>query len=170
MWCLISHSNIYATTNKKVIKEAKRQHYSSLTAESNNKVKTTWSVITRETGKVHSTEQVHSILMNGEKIKGSKNVANAFINFFLTIAWILNIHQGKTILFLKCWFPGNAHSIKVIPITEAEIKCIIHSFDQKKLCGYEEVRSKILKACTSHISHQSSYICNVSLYAIFKML
>lgn len=73
------------TTNKKVIKEAKRQHYSRLTAESNNKVKTMWNVITRETGKVHSAEQVHSILIHCEKIKGSKIVANAFINFCLTI-------------------------------------------------------------------------------------
>jgi len=82
LWCLISHN---ATTNKKVIKEAKRQHYSRLTAESNNKLKTTWSVIIRKTGKVHTTEQMHSMLMNGEKIKGSKDVANAFINFFLTV-------------------------------------------------------------------------------------
>jgi hypothetical protein len=73
------------TTNKKVIKEAKRQHYSRLTAESNNKVKTTWNVITRETGKVHSIEQVHSIVIKCEKIKGSENMANAFNNFFLTI-------------------------------------------------------------------------------------
>jgi hypothetical protein len=45
------------------------QHYSRPTAESNNKVKTTWNVITRETGQVHSTEQLHSILMNGENLK-----------------------------------------------------------------------------------------------------
>lgn len=44
------------------------------------------------------------MLMNGEKIKGSKIVANAFINFFLTITWIQNIHQIEkedNILFLK---------------------------------------------------------------------
>jgi len=81
---------------KKVIKESKRQHYNRLTA--------TWNVIIRERGKVHSTEQVHSIVIKCEKIKGSKNVANAFINFFLTITLILNIHQVEkedNILFLK---------------------------------------------------------------------
>jgi len=62
-----------------------------------------WNFIERQV-KVHATEQVHSMVMNGEKIKGSKNVANTFINFFLTITWILNIHlveKEDNILFLK---------------------------------------------------------------------
>lgn len=102
MWCPVSY--IYAATNKRILKEAKRQQYSRLKAESNNKVKMTWNVVTRETGKVHSTELVHSVLIIVEKIKESKNVANTFINFFLTITWKLNIHQVEkeyAVLFLK---------------------------------------------------------------------
>jgi hypothetical protein len=49
--------------------------------------------------------------------------------------------------------PGNSPSIKIIPITEAELKCIIHSFKQKKIY---------------HISHPFTYrpMCNHSLYSI----
>jgi hypothetical protein len=50
------------------------------------------------------------------------------------------------------------------PFTEAEIKSIIHSLKLKKSTGYDEITSKILKACASLISHPLSYICNHSLY------
>ena len=62
-------------------------------------------------------------------------MANAFNNFFITITEKLNIQQiekGDAISILKDSFPGNFPSIKIIPITEAEIKSIIHSLKQKK--------------------------------------
>jgi hypothetical protein len=62
-------------------------------------------------------------------------MANAFNNFFITITEKLNIQQiekGDAISILKDSFPGNFPSIKIIPITEAEIKSIIDSFKQKK--------------------------------------
>jgi hypothetical protein len=43
--------------------------------------------------------------------------------------------------------------MKTIPITEAEIKSIIHSLKPRKSSGYDEITSKILKACASLISH-----------------
>jgi len=57
-------------------------------------------------------------------------VAKAFINLFVTITGKLNIQQieeGDAISILKYSFPGNFPSIKIIPITEAEPKIIIHS-------------------------------------------
>jgi hypothetical protein len=52
---------------RKFIKEAMKQHYSRLIAKSDNKVKTTWNIIKKETGKVHSVEQVPTLLVNDEK-------------------------------------------------------------------------------------------------------
>jgi hypothetical protein len=55
--------------------------------------------------------------------------------------------------------------MKTIPISEAEIKSIIHSLKPRKSSGYDEIISKILKkACASLISHPLSYICNHSLH------
>jgi hypothetical protein len=51
-----------------VIKEAKKQHYSRLIAKSDNKIKTSWNKIKRETGKMHLTEQMPSLLTNNEKV------------------------------------------------------------------------------------------------------
>jgi hypothetical protein len=46
----------------RVIKEVKRQHYCSLTAKSDNQIKTTLNIIKRETGKLHLTEEIPSFL------------------------------------------------------------------------------------------------------------
>jgi hypothetical protein len=45
----------------RVIKEAKRQHYCRLIAKSDFKIKTTWTIIKHETGKLHWTEQMPSV-------------------------------------------------------------------------------------------------------------
>jgi hypothetical protein len=74
---------------------------------------------------VHPTEQVVSLVVSNEKLKDPKSMANAFNNFFLTVTEKLNVQKfekGSAISFLKDSFPGNFPSIKIIPITEAEIK------------------------------------------------
>jgi hypothetical protein len=44
----------YCKILSKVTEEAKKQHISGLRAKSNNKIKTTWNIINKETG--HSVE------------------------------------------------------------------------------------------------------------------
>jgi hypothetical protein len=72
--------------------------------------------------------------VNDEKLKDPKNMASAFNNYFITITGKRNIQQiakGDAFSFLKDSFPGNFPSIKIIPITEAEIKTTIHSLKPK---------------------------------------
>jgi hypothetical protein len=93
-------------------------------------------------------------------------VANAFNNFFLTVAEKLNTQKpekGDAISFLKDSFPRNFTSIKIIPVTATEIKSIICSLKPKNSSGYDEITSKILKPCASTISLPLSFICNHSL-------
>jgi hypothetical protein len=85
---------------------------------------------------VHPTEQVPSLVVSNEKLKDPKIMANAFNNFFLTVTEKLNVQKfqkANVISFLKDSFPGNFPSIKIIPITEAEIKSIIRSLKPEKL-------------------------------------
>jgi hypothetical protein len=83
---------------------------------------------------VHPTEQVLSLVVSNEKLKDPESMANAFSNFFLTVTEKLNVQKfqkrGAT-SFLKHSFPGNFPSIKITPITEAEIKSIICSLKPK---------------------------------------
>jgi hypothetical protein len=50
--------------------KAKRQHYSRRAEKSDNKIKTMWGIVKRGTGKIHSTEQMLSLLTNSVKVKG----------------------------------------------------------------------------------------------------
>jgi ribosomal protein L33 len=75
----------YCRILKKAIRETKKQHYSRLIAKSSNKVKATWNIIKKETGKAHPTEQVPPPVVSNEKLKDPKSMANAFNNFFLTV-------------------------------------------------------------------------------------
>jgi hypothetical protein len=49
-----AHYIKFCTILIKVMKETKKQHYSTLTAKSNTEIKTTQSIIKKETGKVPS--------------------------------------------------------------------------------------------------------------------
>jgi hypothetical protein len=66
----------------------------------------------------------------------------------------LYIRWGRedAISFLKAAFPVKFPGIKTIPITETEIKIIIHSLKSKSSSGYDEITSKTLKACSALIS------------------
>jgi len=86
-----AHYIKYCKILSKFIKEAKKQHCSRLIAKSNNKIKTTWNIIKKEIGKVHSVEYVSTLLVNNEKLKYPTEVAKAFNNFFITITEKLNI-------------------------------------------------------------------------------
>jgi hypothetical protein len=89
------------------------------------------------------------------------------IILLLTVTEKLNVQKlekGYAISILKDSYPGNFPSIKIIPITEAEIKSIIHALKPKNSSGYDEINSKILKTCASAISHPLSFICNHLIY------
>jgi len=57
---------------KMIIREAKNQHYNTLIAKSSNKIQMTCTIIRKETGKLHPTEQIPSILVNNEQLKIKK--------------------------------------------------------------------------------------------------
>jgi hypothetical protein len=75
-------------------------------------------------GKVHSTEQMPSFLINSKKLKDPENAAVACKNI-LTLAEILNLHQVEkedVILFLIEPIPGNFPGLKIIVTTKTRIK------------------------------------------------
>jgi len=85
-------------------------------------------------------------LVSHEKlIQDPKNMANCLINFFITITEKLNIQQIEkrdVITILKDSFPRNFPWIKMVPITEAEMKSVIQSLKQNKTKKYHQVMMK----------------------------
>jgi hypothetical protein len=111
-------------------------------------------MIKQDTGKVDVAEEMPSLLIS-EKINDPGKVADVFNSFSLSIAENLNLHQvGKEdpVSFLKDSFSCKFHGIKIVPMSEVEIKGIMLSFKSKNSSGYDEITSKILKACASLIS------------------
>jgi hypothetical protein len=80
-----AHCIKYCKILSRVIKEAKGQHYSTSIAKSDYQIKTTWNVIKHETGKLHLTEQISSLLINDEKVKDTDVIADAFNTSFMTV-------------------------------------------------------------------------------------
>jgi hypothetical protein len=108
-----------------------------------------------------------SLLAKSEKAKDLETAANDFNTFFLAITENLNLHQmgnENALSFLKDAFPKKFPSIKIIPTNEAEIKNIISTLKPKSSSCFDEITSKILKACSNLISCPLAHICNHSLY------
>jgi hypothetical protein len=65
---------------------------------------------------------------------------------------------------IKDAFPKRFLVLKIIPTSETEIKSIVHSLKSENSSGYNEITSKIMKACSSRISHPLNNICNHTLH------
>jgi len=63
---------------REIIKAAKQQHYIILTEKSNDKIKGSWKIIKKETDKVHSVEQVTTLVANIGKGKDSIVLTSVF--------------------------------------------------------------------------------------------
>jgi hypothetical protein len=83
------------------MEDAKKQRYTRLIAKSDNKTKTTWNIMKRETVRIHLIEQLPSLHMNNGTVKDPEALANAFNNFLLTITENSKLYkvEGK-----KCYF------------------------------------------------------------------
>jgi hypothetical protein len=74
---------------------------------------------------------------------------------------ILNLNQVRkeeVISFLKEIFPGNYYSNHLNRDKTYKLPKTQNS------SGHEEITNKIVKTCTTQISHPLCYICNQSLY------
>jgi hypothetical protein len=58
-----AHYTKHCKILRKVIKDAKKQHYTGLMIKPINRIKSTWYIIKKETGTVHSVEQVPTLVL-----------------------------------------------------------------------------------------------------------
>ena len=57
----------------------------------------------------------------------------------------------------------NITKMKVIPVSEVEIKCTIISLESKNSAGYDVISNKILKHFKNCVNKPLTYICNFLL-------
>jgi hypothetical protein len=72
----------YCKILTQVNKEAKRMHFNKLIVESDNKIKTVWKIVEKETGKQSTDIEIPPIKINDTIVNDSKHTANSFITYF----------------------------------------------------------------------------------------
>jgi hypothetical protein len=81
----------------KVIKEAKKLYYKDIITKSKNKMKTTWNIIQKGTGKKIKEDEIKSLRINNIIVHNQVSIANAFNDYFLNVAEKItnNINEDK---------------------------------------------------------------------------
>jgi len=75
-----------------------------------------------------------------------------------------HIHdQNNPISLLKNYNPFEFPPIRIVPITEGEIRSLISSLKSNNSSGYDEISNKILKFFGNNISKPLAFIFNKSI-------
>jgi hypothetical protein len=75
----------YCKKFAKVIKEANKVYYGSVILKSNNKIKTTWSIIKKETGYKNHKDKPQSLKINNIIIKDKGHIVMHLMNISLQL-------------------------------------------------------------------------------------
>jgi hypothetical protein len=87
-----------------VIREAKRMTLNTRILKSNNKTKTTCSIVNEFLGKQHYTQGIQEINIEGKRLTTQQDIANAFNTYFSTIIDKTNMDSQTNIRH------GNPHT------------------------------------------------------------
>ena len=151
-------------------------------SSSDNKIKTIWNIIKRETGQPRAEEEGITIKTNENFINKKSEVENIFNDYFLNVVEKIGSKcslEGARQLMEEA-IPTQFDTIEIPPTSPSEIRKIINSLKSKRSYGIDGISSRVLKTCSQEISRILSHICNSSLkqgifpdrlkYAIVKPL
>jgi len=114
--------------------EAKKQYFHNQIAVSSNKIKTAWKIIKDNSGIPQENNIITKINCDNRTLSNTKDTANAFNKYYTQIAAKLGTENGdsnKALKLLRNTKFGNITQMKIIPVTEAEIKITIMSLNLK---------------------------------------
>jgi hypothetical protein len=163
----------YCKVLAKVIKEAKKAYYDNTILKSHNKIKTTWSIITKEIGYKIYKDEPQSLKINNTTINNKEHIANTFNEYFTSIAQTiiddLNKDNNKILTDINPLYNLNNtynstfQTIKWHYTSITNINKIIKSLKTKSSYGYDKISTRMLKASMPYIISPLTYICNQSL-------
>jgi hypothetical protein len=157
-----------------VIKAAKDLYYNRLISNSNNKMKTTWSIIKSVIGRKINNAGIQFLNIDGKFTDNHHMITDSLNNYFLTMADKMNsnntevghiIHSDtdKHLNYLSQAFTTPFLKIKFNYTSTKQIDKIINSLKSKNSNGYDEISIKILKISDPFISSPVNSICHRSL-------
>ncbi|PNF22769.1 hypothetical protein B7P43_G06670 [Cryptotermes secundus] len=150
----------------RVIREAKRLYYQKLIINSENKIQVTWKIINKESGKNQVSDKVTELQVGESRVTDPKELVRIFNKHFITVTKNLatkNADKSEAIKLLNNLKYDNLPELKLIPVTEVEIKNILKTLKSKNSTGYDGISSRILKYSINQISKPLGHILNASL-------
>lgn len=159
--------NLYKKTKKNynnLLKQTKRLYHESLLGASQNKAKTVWDIVRKETGKHSKSDNKISLNIGGTQCSESFKVANAFAEHFSTIVALgLQNCYGTVVSQLCTTVPMLNHTFYFHPVHENEVINTINNLKNKKSVGTDYISSKILKASAEYIAEHLADLINLSV-------
>ena len=156
----------YRNLLSKIIKNTKQDFWLKRFHEAKYDVKSTWRKINE---KLNKTKKSHNFpetfLKNGTAVNRSKNIANAFNNYFVNVGPnlannIKNINATSAESYLN---KQNINSIFLRPTDQNEILKIISEMKNKHSSGYDDISSTVLKRTYKYILVPLQHIINTSI-------
>jgi hypothetical protein len=146
---LKNYKKKYCKILSKVILAAKHMHFNAITHNSENKIKSTWKIINEVKGKSKYRPHMQFLKTNNNTISNQEVMANIFINYFLSVADLLNNknkgydENTKPIHYLQNYLTKPINKMKWKYVTTYELQNIIKSLNSKNSYGYEEISNEV---------------------------
>ena len=135
-----------------VIKEAKWIYYDKKIQKSNNKCKTTWDIIKKQT---NSHTDIQKLIIDSKHLHDQQDIADAFNNHFTSI--LDNIHKNNvnnqnnsakvptTPYYLEQKYVNLPPLLVIKTFSTKEIISIIKALKTNNSLGFDEISTELLK-------------------------
>jgi hypothetical protein len=156
----------YKVIYKRVIKEARRRENDKYILHANNKSRTIWHIINKETGKTSLNKQDIKIIRNSEEITNPENIAELFNTYFCTFPEELLRKMGNKMPDLENYrlkIMESTETIFFFPVTESEVENVVKGLKNKLSEGIDEILDYVVKRRIKLLKQPLADICNASL-------
>lgn len=144
-----------------IIKTAKENYFKSTLKENSSNAKNTWGII-NEILKRKDRSKCTAFKVQGESITDDQEIANAFNDYFCSIAENLTQENNEPLTQFKNYLPPPVpYSFYLRPTNQQEIVNIIKSM-KKKSPGHDDISINVIKECKHEISSFLEHIINTS--------
>ena len=151
-----------------LIKQSKKAQYPAIINENNNNPGSIWKLF-KEIGinKQKSNASISKVKINGQETEDHNKIANAFNNFFVSVASNLkepieNSNFEKLKTFCNNKIPDG--TVFTIPeVSKESVEKFFKHIDVSKATGCDNIGPRLLKIAAPYIAESVTYICNQSI-------
>jgi hypothetical protein len=143
-------------------------YYNNKLTNSDNKPKTTWSIIKTITNNKKNCSSILMMQIDGKITTHYQTIAEKFNHYYVSVPDNINNNKSTTdnsnkinpLSYLCSAFKQSFTNITVKNTTKYEIEKIVNELKSKKSCGYDEITARIIKISSPCIVSPIKYICN----------